>query len=173
MLFNFEPIPPSWILRCPRDRRSFHLIQLLALHWSSQKLCSYRDSSVRFSSKVISPKVPNWSSDSWSKALLNKDSTLPRNSTSKVFSCYRPLRWILSCAMGHYGKFGCALYATAADLFICNGPLRLIWLCAIGHCAEWSPTVKIYIDFSARGHSRGFGYALWAIARGLVLCYRP
>ncbi len=85
--------------------------------------------------KMISPKVHNWSSDSWSKAVLNKDSNLPRNSTSKVFPRYGPLRRILSCAMGHCGQFDCSL-----------GPLGRIWLYTMGHCSV-------------------FGYALWATVR--------
>jgi hypothetical protein len=119
-----------------------------------------------FLSKVISPKVPNWSSDSRSKAVSNIDSNLPRYSTSKAFPRYGPLRRIFLCAMGHYGEFGCALWATAADLVIRYGPLWRIWLCAMGYCAEWSHTVKICIDFCAMGHSAGFDYALWAIAQG-------
>jgi hypothetical protein len=70
--------------------------------------------------------------------------------------------------MGHYGGFGSTLWATTADLvmrygplrgmkkysknmylFLRYGPLRRIWLCAIGHSA-------------------GFGYPLWAIAKDLV-----
>jgi hypothetical protein len=47
-----------------------------------------------------------------------------------------PPRRIFLCAMGHYGEFGCALWATAADLVIRYGPLRRIWLCAMGYCAE-------------------------------------
>jgi hypothetical protein len=75
--------------------------------------------------------------------------------------------------MGHSGVFGYALWATVADLVIRNGPLRRIWLCAMGHCAEWRRTVKIFSDFCAMGHSAGFGYALWAIAQGLVIRYGP
>jgi hypothetical protein len=46
--------------------------------------------------------------------------------------------------MGHYGKFGSALWATA---------------------------VKISIDFSAMGNSAGFDSALQATAQGLVIRY--
>jgi hypothetical protein len=67
-------------------------------------------------------------------------------------------------AMDHYGKFGCALWATAADLVLRYGPLRRIWSCAMGHCAECSRIVKKCSDFCDMGHSAGFGYALWAIA---------
>ncbi len=97
------------------------------------------------------------------------DSNSPRNSTSKVFPCYGPLRRISLSAMGHCGGFGYALWATTADLVICYGPLRRIWLCAMGQCGEWSRTVKICIDFCAMGHRAGFGYALRAIAQGLVI----
>jgi hypothetical protein len=62
--------------------------------------------------------------------------------------------------MGHCGGFGCALWATAADLVMPYGPLR-----------EMKPYSKICIDFCAMGHSAGFGYALWAIAQGLVIRY--
>ncbi len=125
-----------------------------------------------FLSEVISPKVPNWSSDSWSKAVSNIDWNLPRNSTSKV-----------SRAMGHCGEFFYVLWATTVnlvvrygplvDLVLRNGPLRRIWLCAMRHCAECSRTVKICIDFCAMGHSAGCGYALLAIAQGLVIRYGP
>ncbi len=91
-----------------------------------------------FLSEVISPKVPNWSSDSWCKAVLNTDSNSPRYSTSKVFPRYGR---IFLCAMGHYGEFGCALWATAADLVIRYVPPRRIWLCAMGHWVKWSRTV--------------------------------
>jgi hypothetical protein len=126
-----------------------------------------------FLSKVIWQKVPNRSSDSWSKAALNIDSNSKRNLTFKVFQRYGPLWRILLSAVGHCGRFGYALWATAADLVIRYGPLRRIWLCTMGHCGEWSSTVKICIDFSAMGHSAGFGYALWAIAQGLVIRYGP
>jgi hypothetical protein len=35
------------------------------------------------------------------------------------------------------------------------------------------PYNKICIDFCNMGHSAGFGYALWAVAQGLVLRYGP
>jgi hypothetical protein len=95
-----------------------------------------------FLSKVISPKVPNWISDLWSKAVSNIDSNSPRNSTCKVFPRYGPLHQNFLCAMGHYGQFGCAQWAIAADLVKRYGPLRRIWLYAMGHYAEWSRTVK-------------------------------
>jgi hypothetical protein len=85
--------------------------------------------------KVISPKVPNWSPDSYTIAFSKIDSNLPRNLTSKVLTRYGPLRKIWLCALGHYGKFGGALWATAANLVIRYGPLRRIWLCAMGHYA--------------------------------------
>jgi hypothetical protein len=50
--------------------------------------------------------------------------------TSNVFSRYGPLRPILLCAMGYYGKFGCALWATAVDLVMRYGPYHRIWFCA-------------------------------------------
>jgi hypothetical protein len=75
--------------------------------------------------------------------------------------------------VGYYGEFGRALWATAADLVKRYGPLQRIWLCAMGHCTEESRTVTIRIDFCAMGHSAGFGYALWAIAQGLVIRYGP
>jgi hypothetical protein len=86
--------------------------------------------------------------------------------------------------MGHCGKFFYALWATtanlvvrgwatAADLVLRYGPLWLIWLCAMGHCAECSHTVKICSDFCAMGHSAGFGYPLWAVAKDLVKRYGP
>jgi hypothetical protein len=52
--------------------------------------------------------------------------------------------------MGHYGEFGYALWATAADLVMRYGPLRGMKLYS-----------KNYIDI----------YALWAIAQDLVLRY--
>jgi hypothetical protein len=73
--------------------------------------------------------------------------------------------------MGHCGKFGYALQATAADLVISYGPLcgmkqysknlyrflhcgppRRIWLCAMGHNAL-------------------FGYAVRAVAQDSVMRY--
>ncbi len=126
---------------------------------------------MRFFVQVISPKVPNRSSDSWSEAVSNIDSNSPWNSTCKVFPHYGPLRQILLSAMGHCGGFGYVLWATAADLVIRYGPLRQICLCAMGHCREWSGTVKICIDFCAIGHGAGFCFALWAIAQGLVIRY--
>jgi hypothetical protein len=64
--------------------------------------------------------------------------------------------------MGHYGQFGCAQWATAADLIMRYGPLR-----------GMNPYNKICIVFCAMGHSAGFSYALWAIAQGLVIRYGP
>ncbi len=113
----------------------------------------------KFLSKVVSPKVPNWSPDSWSKAVLNIDSNSARNSTSKVLLRYGPLQQVLLCTMGHYGKFVCALWVTAANLVIRYGPLQWIWLYAMGHCTEWDHTVKIYDDFCTMGHMAGFGSA--------------
>ncbi len=146
-----------------------------------------------FLSKVISPKVPNWSSDLWSKAVSNIDWNSPRNSTFKVFPRYGPLRRIFLCGIGHYGEFGCALWAIVADLVIRYRPLQQIWLCTMVHCAEWSCTVKICIDFCAIGHSAGFmrygplrrvwlsamghskesGWTLWAVGQDWVMRYRP
>ncbi len=124
-----------------------------------------------FLSKVISTKVPNWSSVSWSKAVSNVELNSPRNSTFNVFSPYGPLWQILLCAMGHYSEFGCAQWATAADWAKWHGPLQRIWFCAMDHCVEISRTVKICIDFCAKGNSAGYGYELWAIAQGLVIRY--
>ncbi len=128
-----------------------------------------------FLSKVISPKVPNWSSDSLTKAVSNIDSNSQRYATSKVFPRYGPMRQIFLCAMGHYGEFDYALWATAVDFVIRYGPLQRILLCAMGHCTEWSCTIKICIDIHicAMGNSAGFSYALWAIAQGSVIRYGP
>ncbi len=73
-----------------------------------------------FLSTVISPKVPNWSSDLWSI-----DSNSPRNLTSKIF---------FFCTMGRYGELRYALWATASNLVVHYGPLRQIWLYAMGNC---------------------------------------
>jgi hypothetical protein len=96
--------------------------------------------------------------------------------------------------MGHYREFSFVLRATAAYLDMLYRPLCRIWLYAMGHCAEGSRTVKICNDshatvcakaqylfmrfgpqrsiwFCAMGRSAGFGYALWAIAQDLVLCF--
>jgi hypothetical protein len=115
-------------------------------------LCRYVKGTVAwdFLSKGISPKVPNRSSDSWSKVVSNIDLNSPRNPTSKVFPCYRPLLRILLSATGHCGGFGYALWATAVYLVIRYGLLRRICLCPMGHCREWSRTVKICIDFCVR-----------------------
>ncbi len=98
---------------------------------------------------MISPKVPNWSSDSWSKSVSNIDSNSPRNSTSKIFPRFGPLRPILLCTMGHYGEFSSALW-----------PLRQIWLCAMSHCIEWGHTVKRCIGFCAT-MGKGGQTAIW------------
>ncbi len=45
---------------------------------------------------------------------------------------------------------------------MCYGPLR-----------RMKPSVIICIDFCAMAHIAGFGYALWAIAKGLVIRYGP
>jgi hypothetical protein len=126
-----------------------------------------------FLSKVISPKVPNWSPDSYTKSVLNIDSNSPRNSTSKVLTCNGPLQQIWLYAMGHCGKFSCALWATAANLVTRYGPLRRIWLRGMGHCTVWGRTVKICDNFCAVGHITGFGYSLWVIAQGLVIRNGP
>jgi hypothetical protein len=115
-----------------------------------------------FLSKVISQKVPNRSSDSWFKAVLNIDS-----------NC-REIRLLRSFwAMGHCGKICYALWATASDLVLHYGPLRgmkpysenLYWFLLYG------PLRKIW--FCTMGHSTGFGYPLWAIAKDLVKRYGP
>ncbi len=121
-----------------------------------------------FFAKMISPKVLNWSPDSYTK-----DSNSPRNSTAKVLTRYGPLRQIWLCTVGYCGKFGCALWATAANLVIRYGPLRRIWLCAMGHYAVWGRTLKICYNFCAMDHSTGFGYVLWAVAKDLVKRYGP
>ncbi len=92
---------------------------------------------------MISPKVPNWSPDSYTKAVSNIDSNSPRNSTTKVLT-----------PMGHCDRFGYALWATAINLVIRYGPLRQISLYAMGHCDR-------------------FGNALWATAINLVIRYGP
>ncbi len=114
-----------------------------------------------FLSKVILPKVPNWSPDSYTKAFSNVDSSSPRNLTSKVLTCYGPLRQIL-CAMGPCGKFGYTLWAIVADFVM-----------RYRHYAVWGHTVKICDDFCSMGHSAGFGYLLWAVAKDLVKHYGP
>ncbi len=86
---------------------------------------------MRFLSEVISPKVPNWSPDSYTKAFFNIDSNSPKNSPSKVLTRYGPLRQIWY-----------ALCAITANFVVPYGPLRKIWLYAMGHCG-------------------GFGYALY------------
>jgi hypothetical protein len=120
-----------------------------------------------FLSKVTSPKVSNWSSDSW----------------TKQFRIYIWIRWETRllrsfCAMGHCGKFFYALWATTVNLIVRYGPLRRvwfggfgstpwalrrIWLCAMGHYAEWSHTVKKSVLISA----------LWTIAQDLAIRYGP
>jgi hypothetical protein len=70
---------------------------------------------------VILPKVPDLSPDYYTKAASNIDSNSPRNPISKVLMRNGPLRQIWFYAMGHYGKFGCALWATAANLVIRYG----------------------------------------------------
>ncbi len=75
------------------------------------------------------------------------------NLTSKIFPRYGPLPHILLYPMGHYGKFGFVLWATATDLVKHYGPLHGMKLYS-----------KNCIDFCAMGNSAGFGYALWAIA---------
>jgi hypothetical protein len=133
---------------------------------------------------MISPKVPNSSSDSWSKAVLNIDLNLPRK-----------IPFLRSFhAMGHCGELCYAVWATAADLVIRYGPLPRIWLYAMGHCGRFGCALrplhrmklysKISIDFCAMGHSvwfgnalwghsAGFGYPLWAIAKDMLKRYWP
>ncbi len=64
--------------------------------------------------------------------------------------------------MGHYGRFGSMLWATAVDLVMRYGPLRGV-----------KPYSKICIDFCIMGHSAGFGYPLWAVAKDLVMSSGP
>jgi hypothetical protein len=83
--------------------------------------------------EVISPKVPNWSPDSYTKAFSNLDSNSPRNSTSEVLTRYGPLLQMLF-AMSQYGK-----------LVVGFGPLRQICSSAMGNCggidyALWATT---------------------------------
>jgi hypothetical protein len=52
--------------------------------------------------------------------------------------------------MGNCGKFGYALWATAANLVVRYGPLWQIWLYTMGHCI-------------------GFGYALRATTQYEVI----
>jgi hypothetical protein len=77
--------------------------------------------------------------------------------------------------MGQCGEFGCAHWATAADLVIRYGPRPTAADLVIryGPLREMKPYSKICIGFLAMGHSAGFGYALWAIAYGLVIRYGP
>jgi hypothetical protein len=139
-----------------------------------------------FLSEVISPKVPNWSPDSYTTAFSNIDSNSPRNLTSKVLERSEALTHIWLCAMGHCDKFGCALWATAANLVIRYGPLWWIWLYTMGHCggfgyALWATVVDLVIRYGplwwiwlcAMGHCGGFGYALWATVVDLVMRYGP
>jgi hypothetical protein len=124
-----------------------------------------------FFPKVILPKLPNWSPDLW-KAVLNIDSILVRYSNFSVVPRFGPLGRIWLCAMGHYGKFGFALWDTPANLDTCYGPLQWIWLCTMGHCVEWSCTIKICNDFRTIGHSTGVGDVLWAVTQDLFKRYR-
>jgi hypothetical protein len=72
--------------------------------------------------------------------------------------------------MRHCGKFGCAQWATAANLVIRYGPLRQILLCAMGHFALWAIAQDLV---GAMGHSAGFGYPIWAVAKDFVKRYGP
>jgi hypothetical protein len=72
--------------------------------------------------------------------------------------------------MGHCGKFGYALWATATNLVVRYWPLRHIWLYAMSHCGgfgyelwatmRYEVAVKICYNFCAMGHSAGFGYGV-------------
>ncbi len=96
--------------------------------------------------------------------------------------------------MGHCGKFGCALWATAADLVMSYGPMcgmkpykKKICdnLCALGHSAGfgdalWAKCRIGYVPWAicrtrlaAMGRSEGFGSALLAVAHYFVVHYGP
>ncbi len=121
--------------------------------------------------------------DSWSIAVLNIDSNSLRYSTFKVLLGYRPLQQIWLCAMGHFGISGFVLRATTANLIVRYGLLRRIWSYAMGHCVELIHSTNLWwclhngtkhrIWLFAMGHSARLGYALWAVAQELVLCYGP
>jgi hypothetical protein len=122
-------------------------LRFVAVACSLQRLKRQWD----FLSKVISPKVPTWPPDSWSKAVLNVDSNSPRYSTFKVLLCYGPMQQIWFCIVGPCSEFGAVLWATAAYFFMCYGPLLQIWLCAVGHygrfayaniAAVWNETIQ-------------------------------
>jgi hypothetical protein len=72
--------------------------------------------------------------------------------------------------MGYCGKFGYTLWAIAADLVTCYGALRGMNLYSkksVTISALWA----IAQDwFCAIGHSTGFSYMLWAVAKDLVKC---
>jgi hypothetical protein len=81
---------------------------------------------------------------------------------------YGPLRQIWLCAMGHCGKFGYTLWATAADLVMRYGPLRSrrSYSKNLLRFLRYGPYRRIWLF--AMGRGAGFGYPLWAVAKDLV-----
>ncbi len=80
--------------------------------------------------------------------------------------------------MGHYGQFGCAQWATAADLVIRYGPLRgikrtvkSVLIFVIWPIAQDLVMRMGRVWLSPMGRSEGFGSALWAMAQHLILRY--
>ncbi len=75
--------------------------------------------------------------------------------------------------MGHCGKFGYTLWATAGDLVMHYGPLRGMrsYSKNLWRFLHYGPLRKIWL--CAMGHSPGFGYPLWAVAKDLVKGYGP
>jgi hypothetical protein len=124
-------------------------------------------------SGVISPKMANWPSYAWSKAVSNIDSNLPRYSTFYILPHYGPLQRLWWCALVHWGEFGDAPWVTAANLVLCCRPLSWIWLFAVGHYMEYSRTVKICDDLRTVGHSAEFSYGLWATVQDFGMRYGP
>jgi hypothetical protein len=129
-----------------------------------------------FLSKVIPPIVPNWSLNSWSKAVLNINLNSPSFQLLKSFLAighrgkFDHALWATAanwwCAMGHCSEFGDALWATAANSVMRYGPLQRIWWCAMGHCSEFGDVLWATAEHLAMpyGLLRPIGYALWATA---------
>ncbi len=86
--------------------------------------------------------------------------------------------------MDHCGEFNCALWTTAANLVMHFGPLYVMklvsntitismpWVMAQDLVMCYEPLCRIYYA-RAMGHSTGFCYVLWAIAKELVMSYGP
>ncbi len=77
---------------------------------------------------------------------------------------YGPLRLIWLRAVGHCGKFGYELRATAADLVIRYGPLRGMQQYSenLYRFLRCGPSRRIWL--CALGHKAVFGYELQAVA---------